>query len=149
MPGETKKRVYSPKVETRLSRADVNRLDEAARLAGQSRSDFIRQGVLWYLDNLENLKEDEREGKTAQAIRYATDQIVKAILSATDRICGMLARQGAEVGTLYELTWRACGTPQAKEEFTAAVNTAKQRQRNRLDADERAVAERTKKVVTS
>ena len=79
MPGETKKRVYSPKVETRLSRADVNRLDEAARLAGQSRSDFIRQGVLWYLDNLENLKEDEREGKTAQAIRYATDQIVKAM----------------------------------------------------------------------
>lgn len=149
MPSETKKRVYSPKVETRLSRADVNRLDEAARLAGQTRADFIRQGLLWYLDNLENLKEAERETKTAQAIRYASDQIVKAILSATDRICGMLARQGAEVGTLYELTWRACGTPQAKEEFTAAVNTAKQRQRNRLDADEKAVAERTKKVVTS
>ncbi len=149
MPSETKKRVYSPKVETRLSRADVNRLDEAARLAGQTRADFIRQGLLWYLDNLDNLKEGERETKTAQAIRYASDQIVKAILSATDRICGMLARQGAEVGTLYELTWRACGTPEAKEQFTAAVNTAKQRQRNRLDTDEKAVAERTKKVVTS
>lgn len=43
MPGDTKKRVFNPKVETRLSRADVNRLDEAARLAGQTRSDFIRQ----------------------------------------------------------------------------------------------------------
>lgn len=149
MPGDTKKRVFNPKVETRLSRADVNRLDEAARLAGQTRSDFIRQGLLWYLDNLENLKEGEREAKTAQAIRYGSELIVKAILSATDRICGMLARQGAEVGTLYELTWRACGTPEAKEQFTAAVNTAKQRQRNRLDADEKAVAERTKKVVTS
>ncbi len=149
MPDDTKKRVFNPKVETRLSRADVNRLDEAARLAGQTRSDFIRQGLLWYLDNLENLKEGEREAKTAQAIRYASELIVKAILSATDRICGMLARQGAEVGTLYELTWRACGTPEAKEQFTAAVNTAKQRQRNRLDADEKAVAERTKKVVTS
>ena len=149
MVGEAKKRVYSPKVETRLSRADVNRLDEAARLAAQTRADFIRQGLLWYLDNLESLKEGQREAKTAQAIRYASDQIVKAILSATDRICGMLARQGAEVGTLYELTWRACGTPEAKEQFTAAVNTAKQRQRNRLDTDEKAVAERTKKVVTS
>jgi len=149
MVGEAKKRVFSPKVETRLSRVDLNRLDEAARLAGQSRSDFIRQGLLWYLDNQDNLKEGERESRTAQAIRYASDQIVKAILSATDRICGMLARQGAEVGTLYELTWRACGTAEAKEQFTAAANTAKQRQRTRLDGDEKAIAERTKKVVTS
>lgn len=149
MPSETKKRVFNPKVETRLSRADVNRLDEAARQAGQTRSDFIRQGLLWYLDNLENLKEGEREGKTAEAIRYASDQIVKAILSATNRICGMLARQGAEIGTLYELTYKACGTAEAKEQFTAALNTAKQRQRNRLDADEKAVAERSAKVVTS
>jgi hypothetical protein len=107
------------------------------------------QGLLWYLDNLENLKEGEREGKTAEAIRYASDQIVKAILSATNRICGMLARQGAEIGTLYELTYKACGTAEAKEQFTAALNTAKQRQRNRLEADEKAVAERSAKVVTS
>lgn len=149
MVGEPKKRSYNPKVETRLARADINRLDEAARQAGKTRSDFIRQGLLWYLDNLENLKEADRENKTAQAIRYASEQIVKAILSATDRICGMLARQGAEVGTLYELTWRACATPEAKDQFSAAANTAKQRQRSRLDADEKAIAERSKKVVTS
>lgn len=101
------------------------------------------------MDNYEQIKSQSRESETAQAIRYATDQVVKAILSATDRICGMLARQGAEVGTLYELTWRACGTPEAKEQFTAAANTAKQRQRARLDADEKALVERTKKVVTS
>lgn len=140
---------FSPRVETRLTRADIGRLDEAAKAAGKSRSDFIRQGLLWYLDNLENLKDGEREGKTAEAIRYASDQIVKAILSATDRICGMLARQGAEIGTLYELMWRASATPEAKEQFTAAANTAKQRQRTRLDTDEKAIAERTKKVVTS
>jgi hypothetical protein len=149
MKEETKKRVFTPKVDTRLNRADINRLEEAARLAGKSRSDFMRQAIIWYLDNQENLKDNQRESQTAQAIRYATDQIVKAILSATDRICGMLARQGAEVGTLYELTWRACGTPEAKEQFQAAAHTAKQRQRNRLDNDEKAIAERTKKVVTS
>ena len=115
MTAEPKKRTYNPKVETRLARADITRLDEAARQAGKTRSDFIRQGLLWYLDNLEALKETARENKTAQAIRYASDQIVKALLSATDRICGMLARQGAEVGTLYEVTWRACGTAEAKE----------------------------------
>jgi hypothetical protein len=149
MAGQVKKRVFSPKVETRLTRADINRLDEAAKGSGKSRSDFVRQGILWYLDNLKNLNQDEREGQTAQAIRYASDQIVKAVLSATDRICGMLARQGAEVGTLYELTWRACGSAEAKEQFEAAAHTAKQRQRTRLDNDERSIAGRTKKVITS
>jgi predicted DNA-binding protein len=144
-----KKRVFNPRIETRLSREDTRRLDEAAKLSSKSRSDFVRQGILWYLDNLERLKSDKRESETAQAIRYATDQIVKAMLSATNRICGMLARQGAEVGTLYELTWRACGTAEAKEQFVAAANTAKQRQRTRLEGDEKAIAERTKKVVTA
>ncbi len=149
MAGESKKRVFTPKVETRLSRADINRLDEAAKAAGKSRSDFMRQGLLWYLDNQDKLKEEDRETTTAQAIRYATDKIVKALLESTNRICGMLARQGAEVGTLYELTWQACGTQTAKDQFTAAANTARQRQRARLDSDEKAIAERTKKVVTS
>ncbi|MBX9947990.1 MAG: hypothetical protein K2Y39_02380 [Candidatus Obscuribacterales bacterium] len=140
---------HSPKVETRLGRPDVDRLELAAKQAGITRSDYVRRAVLWYLDNQDQLREAERETQVAQAIRYATDQIVKAILSAADRICGMLARQGAEVGTLYELTWRACGSAEAKEQFTSAAHTAKQRQRNRLEADEKSIAERTKKVVTS
>lgn len=132
-----------------LNEKDRGRLAELSRLQGRTKTEVAREAIRWYMDNYEQIKSQSRESETAQAIRYATDQIVKAILSATDRICGMLARQGAEVGTLYELTWRACGTPEAKEQFTAAVNTAKQRQRNRLDTDEKAVAERTKKVVTS
>jgi len=132
-----------------LNEKDRGRLAELSRLQGRTKTEVAREAIRWYMDNYEQIKSQSRESETAQAIRYATDQVVKAILSATDRICGMLARQGAEVGTLYELTWRACGTPEAKEQFTAAANTAKQRQRARLDADEKALVERTKKVVTS
>ncbi|MCC7531316.1 MAG: hypothetical protein IT342_22610 [Candidatus Melainabacteria bacterium] len=132
-----------------LNEKDRGRLAELSRLQGRTKTEVAREAIRWYMDNYEQIKSQSRESETAQAIRYATDQVVKAILSATDRICGMLARQGAEVATLYELTWRACGTPEAKEQFTAAANTAKQRQRTRLDADEKAIAERTKKVVTS
>ncbi len=132
-----------------LNEKDRGRLAELSRLQGRTKTEVAREAIRWYMDNYEQIKSQSRESETAQAIRYATDQVVKAILSATDRICGMLARQGAEVGTLYELTWRACGTPEAKDQFTAAANTAKQRQRTRLDADEKAIAERTKKVVTS
>ena len=92
-----------PRVETRLASADIKRLEAAAEKAGQTRAEFTRQALLWYLDNLENLEHDKRETEVAQAMRYATDQHVKAINSGVDRICKMLARQGRAVGTLYEL----------------------------------------------
>lgn len=147
---ETKKRVYSPKVETRLTRADINRLDEAAKTAKKTRSDFVRQALLWYLDNQENLEHDQRETEVAKAMKYATDQHVKAINSGVDRICKMLARQGAAIGTLYELSWMALPDDEnAKMAFEAAGNTAKQKMRKHVERDEAELSEKMKKVVTS
>lgn len=145
----SKKRVYSPKVETRLTRADINRLDEAAKTAAKTRSDFVRQAVLWYLDNQENLEHDKRETEVAKAMRYATDQHVKAINSGVERICKMLARQGAAIGTLYELSWMALPDDEnAKMAFEAAANTAKQKMRKHVERDEAELSEKMKKVVT-
>ena len=139
----------SPKVETRLARADITRLDQAAADAGKSRADFARQALLWYLDNLDNLEHDKREAEVARAMRYATDQHVKAINSGVDRICKMLARQGAAIGTLYELSWMALpDDEEARQAFEAAANTAKQKMRRHVERDEAELAERTKKVVT-
>ena len=147
---ETKKRVYSPKVETRLTRADINRLDEAAKKAQKTRSDFVRQALLWYLDNQEKLEHDGRETEVAKAMLHATDQHVKAINSGVDRICKMLARQGAAVGTLYELSWMALPDDEnAKMAFEAAANTAKQKMRKHVERDEAELSEKMKKVVTS
>lgn len=84
---EVKKRVYNPKVETRLHRTDIKRLDEAAKTAGLTRAEYARQALRWYLDNQEKLTIDERETETAKAMRYATEQHVKAINSGVDRIC--------------------------------------------------------------
>ncbi|MBI2811345.1 MAG: ribbon-helix-helix protein, CopG family [Candidatus Melainabacteria bacterium] len=146
----SKKRVYSPKVETRLTRADLNRLDEAAKTAEKTRSDFVRQAVLWYLDNQENLEHDKRETEVAKAMKYATDQHVKAINSGVERICKMLARQGAAIGTLYELSWMALPDDEnAKMAFEAAANTAKQKMRKHVERDEAELSEKMKKVVTS
>jgi Arc/MetJ-type ribon-helix-helix transcriptional regulator len=131
---ETKKRVYSPKVETRLTRADITRLDESAKTAKKNRSDFVRQALLWYLDNLEKLEHDQRETEVAKAMKYATDQHVKAINSGVERICKMLARQGAAIGTLYELSWMALPDDEnAKMAFEAAGNTAKQKMRKHVE----------------
>lgn len=147
---EVKKRVYNPKVETRLARQDITRMDEAARIAGMSRSEFARKALLWYLDNQEKLTIDDRENETAKAMRYATDQHVKAINSGVDRICKMLSRQGAAIGTLYELSWMALPDDEnARKAFEAASNIAKQKIRKRIEQDEAELVERIKKVVTT
>lgn len=147
---EPKKRVFSPKVETRLTRADINRLDEAAKTAGKSRSDLVRFALLWYLDNLEKLEHDDRETEIAKSIRYATDQHVKAINSGTDRICKMLARQGAAIGTLYELSWMALPDDEnARKAFDAANTIAKQKMRKYVEKDENELAQSFKKVIGS
>lgn len=147
---EVKKRVFNPRCETRLTRADIKRLDDAANLAGKSRSDFMRQILLWYLDNQEKVELDKRETEVAQAMKYATDQHVKAINSGVDRICKMLSRQGAAIGTLFELSWMALPDDEnARAAFEAAANTAKQKMRKHVERDEAEMVERIKKVVTS
>jgi len=146
---EAKKRAFSPKVETRLIRADINRLDQAAKSAGKTRADFSRQALLWYLDNRENIDHNKRETEVAQAIRYATDQIIKAINSGVEKICNMLSRQGAAIGTLYELSWMALPDDEnARAAFDAASKAAKQKIRKHVELDENELSERIKKEVT-
>ena len=137
-----------PRVETRLVSADIKRLDVAAKEAGQSRSEFARQAILWYLDNLENLDNNKREAEVTQAIRYATDKHVKAINSGVDRMCKMLARQGRAVGTLYELAWMALPDDEnAKAAFDDAVKIAKQKMAKHVELDEQEQAEKMKRII--
>ena len=132
-----KKRVFNPRMETRLAKADFQRLDELANLEGVSKSQVVRDAVLHYLD-----LQDEERAKPREA------EIARAINEMTNRVCGMLARQGAIVGTLYELTWMNLpDNEEAKKTFHSAVNKAKQKMRKRLDEDEKATAEKIKDVV--
>jgi hypothetical protein len=72
---------FSPRVETRLASADIKRLETAAEKAGQTRADLpgkLCSGI-WII--LRTWSSDKREAEVAQAMRYATDQHVKAINS--------------------------------------------------------------------
>lgn len=135
---ETKRRKFKPTVETKLAQADSNRVGELAKAEGKTKSEVVREAVLWYLDHKEELANRDREA-----------QIAKEIRGMTDRICGMLARQGTALGTLYELTWMSLPNEDAKNQFRSAVTSAKQKMRNRLEKDERDIAEALKKVVKS
>jgi hypothetical protein len=134
---EKKKRVFKPKLETKLAREDFRRVDELAKLEGKTKSEVLREAVLWYLANQEQIKNEPRETAIALEIK-----------GMTNRICAMLARQGRQIGTVYELTYNNMSrTKEGKDSFEAAANTAKQKMAKQVTEEEREVVEAVKKTV--
>ncbi len=135
---EEKKRAFRPTLETKLTREDFNRVDAMAKAEGRSKSEIMREALLWYLDH-----------KAEQANKPRDTETVLAIKEMTNRVCAMLARQGGLVGTLYELTYMSLPNEEAKKQFQAANSTAKQKMRNRLEKDEKELAEKLGGIVRS
>ena len=133
-----------------LNEKDRKKIAEMAGLQSRTKTEVAREAIRFYLDNYENIKNQSRDHEIAEAIKYATDEIVKAINKGVDRICKMLSRQGVAIGTLYELSWMALPDDEnARKAFEAASNTAKQKVRRRVELDESELVERQKKVITS
>ena len=134
---ETKKRTFNPQVETKLRRADFNRLDELAKKENKTKSEVLREAFLWYADHKEELENADHDAAT-----------VRAIDAMTNRVCAMLARQGRYVGTLFELTYSSMsGTPEGKEVFQAALTKSKQMMAKTMEKDERDAAESVRRTV--
>ncbi len=133
---ESKKRVFKPTLETKLAREDFQRVEALAKVEGKSKSELVREAVLWYLEHKDELANKPRDTETVLAIR-----------EMTNRVCGMLARQGGIVGTLYELTWMSLTSEEGKRQFQAANSTAKQKMRTRLEKDEKEVSEKLRAVI--
>lgn len=124
------------KIDTYLSAQDHQRLLSLTKVKRKTRSEVVREAVRWYLDNHEQAKPSKNES-----------ELSKNIKNMTDRICGMLARQGAQTGTLYELAWQNHVENKIQDRFVAASNLVKGKMRKRLEDDEKAIAERMNKVV--
>ncbi|MBX9721587.1 MAG: hypothetical protein K2X81_09350 [Candidatus Obscuribacterales bacterium] len=134
---ETKKREFKPKLETKMRREDFKRVDDLAKLEGKTKSEVVREAVLWYLDNREQLKNESRDGVIAQSID-----------AMANRVCAMLARQGRLIGTVFELTYSNMSrTGEGKSSFEAAVNSANRKMVRAVQKDERELAEAMKKTV--
>jgi len=134
---EGKRRQFKPKVETKLRRDDFKRVDDLAMLEGKTKSEVVREAVLWYLDHQEQIKYEPRESAVAQSID-----------AMANRVCAMLARQGRQIGTVFELTHSQMSrTAEGKAAFEAAATTANQKQNKAVQKDERETVEAMKKAV--
>jgi len=134
---EKKKREVKPTVETKLSREDFKRVDELAKEDEVSKSELVRQAILWYLANREELKNEPRDS-----------MITGSIEAMTNRVCAMLARQGRLIGTLFELTYsNMAETKEGKAAFDAALTSAKQKMAKSVEKDERDLVEAMKRTV--
>ena len=79
-----------------LNEKDRLKLAELAGLQSRTKTEIAREAIRFYLNNYENIKNQSRDHEIAEAIKYATNQLLKAISSGVDRICKMLARQDLE-----------------------------------------------------
>jgi hypothetical protein len=131
-----KKEINTCRIQTLISPHDFQKLVALGKEKKISQAAIYREAVRWYIANHDKLKGDMRD-----------TELSKNIKSMTDRICGMLARQGAQTGTLYELAWQNHAENRMQERFVAAANLVKSKMRKRLEDDERAIAERMGKVV--
>jgi len=139
------KRQYQD-ISVGLNDADRERLYAQARVQGLTQTEVARKAIRWYLDNVDNIANEARDSAIAQSIRYATDQIVRAIRHGVDRICKMLARQGTAIGTLYELTWLSLpDDDDARAVFDSALNAARHKMRKHVQKDEAEIADEMKK----
>lgn len=127
---------FKSKVATYLSAEDHDKFLSLCRQRKATQAEIAREAIRWYLDNHEQAKTTKKETELSQNIK-----------NMTDRICGMLARQGAQTGTLYELAWQNHVENKIQDRFISAANLIKQKMRTRLEADEKAIAERMSKVV--
>lgn len=118
------------KIETYLSADDHDRSISIYRQRKASRAEIAREAIRWYLEYRAQGKESKIESELSRNIK-----------NMTDRICGMLARQGAQTGTLYELAWQNHAENKMQERFIAAANLVKGKMRKRLEDDEKAIAE--------
>ncbi len=134
---EAKKYEFKPRVETKLARADFKRVDDLAREDGITKSEIVRDAVLWYLAHRDEIKNEPRETK-----------IAKEIEAMTNRVCAMLARQGRWMGTMFELTYTSMSqTKEGKEAFESARQKAGQRMAKSIEKDERDLVEAMKRTV--
>ncbi len=134
---EKRKREVKPTVETKLSREDFKRVDDLAKEDGVSKSELVRQAILWYLANRDEIKNEPRDS-----------MITGSIEAMTNRVCAMLARQGRLIGTLFELTHTNMSqTKEGKASFDSALAAAKQKMAKAVEKDERDLVEAMKKTV--
>lgn len=121
-----------------LTVSDLKRLDALAKIDGKTKTELAREALQWYLNRRENEQNADRDSVYARAIK-----------EMTNRVCGMLARQGTAIGVLYDLAWHSLEDEKSRQFFDEILKEVKSKQRKRLDADEKSLAEKMKGIVTA
>lgn len=124
------------KIDTYLSAIEYQRFMSLCAERKATKSDVAREAIRFYLEHLDSVRTRKRESEVTLNIK-----------SMTDRICGMLARQGTQTGILFELAWQNHVENNMQDRFIAATNIVKSNLRKRLEQDEKDIASRMKGVV--
>jgi hypothetical protein len=124
------------KIDTYLTTIEYQKFMSLCAERKATKSDIAREAIRFYLEHLDKAKAKKNESEVSQCIK-----------SMTDRICGMLARQGTQTGILFELAWQNHVENNMQDRFVSATNLVKSNLRKRLEQDEKDIASRMQGVV--
>lgn len=115
---KTRKQVTT--IYTSLTAEDSHQFDAIVRMKGLTRTEVAREALRYYIAHQEELEEEQRDSKLERRLK-----------KIEDRLAGIMARVGIDVGVIYTLMWRNMPPDrredQLKSAYTQAVDRLKKK----------------------
>ncbi|MBA3991959.1 MAG: hypothetical protein C0469_00435 [Cyanobacteria bacterium DS2.3.42] len=120
----------TPQLNTRLSAADLVKLENVCRVEGKTKTEVLRKAVLIYLDSYDKKAEEAKRDRLAESMESMASAI--KMLSAdqhndTERLAKMIARVMMDVGTVQQVFFDRAAKDTRKELWAAAKRKASER----------------------
>jgi len=120
-----KTRSQTTKLETRLNQEDRARFEELVKRRGITRTELVREALIFYLDNHES---EEEAAKLAKRDKVIAD----SLKSIENRFASLIVRLGIDLESLYALLWASSPKENREELFEKCYRVGQERFRRKL-----------------
>lgn len=124
----------TPQVSTRLAPSVYADFDRLCRMEGKTKTEIARKAITWYVENHEQLLNEERD-----------TVIEKRLRTMENRMAGLIVKLGFEMCSMNHLFWTRTDPEVRKELFSECYAAGVKRFNRKLTEDEEQVKERAKK----
>lgn len=122
-------------IETRLTKADLERFRRKAREQGKTHAQLLRDITLAYLDRSESATEEEKE---SARLAERDKLIVDGMKAIENRFATLMVRLGIDLESMYVLLWDLVAkNPERQKMFDRAYDVGSDRFRRKLKGLER------------
>lgn len=109
-------------LQTRLSPLDEERFFALAKAQNRTGTELLRESIKFYLDHCDR-----------QVVDYQESKLERRLKRLEDRMAGLLARLGMDIGIVYNFLWHQSDPETRRQLFDKCYKDARLRLANKLD----------------